>query len=433
MTLLLLLACTDGKDTGAEGVAITDVVAEVSPDVATVVTVRWTTDEPVASQVRYSFDGKTLETPLEAEPATEHQALLLGIPGSTEVQYQVVVPGSSTTEPAGIVTGGLPAELPTVTTEGDGQVEWMVAPLIGAVTGPVVFSPEGEIVWYHLESRELDVYRARLAGDGSGIVYNAASVSGDPSADSEIVKVSWDGSVVEALSVPLLAHDFVELPDGSYAAIVVEYRDDGAGGQIRGDQIVEVAPSGEQTVVWSAWDCFDPATTPGDDPVLGWTFANALDYDPVEDAYYLGIRNFSSITRIDRATGACTWVLGRDAATIPVEDEPFKHQHQFDVLDGSILVFDNTGTGTTASRVMEYAFDPAAGTATHTWGWEPDPAVYSFVLGDVERLEDGDTFATFSVAGQLDRVNPDGSVAWSLNTALGYAIGFMTLPPSLYE
>ena len=35
---------------------------------------------------------------------------------------------------------------------------------------------------------------------------------------------------------------------------------------------------------------------------MGWTFANALDYDPADDAYYLGMRNFSSIARINRQT-----------------------------------------------------------------------------------------------------------------------------------
>jgi hypothetical protein len=61
--------------------------------------------------------------------------------------------------------------------------------------------------------------------------------------------------------------------------------------------------------------CFDPAVDQGDSSEQGWTFANALDYDSVEGAYYLGLRNFSSIVKVSRATGECEWVLGTTAST----------------------------------------------------------------------------------------------------------------------
>ena len=48
------------------------------------------------------------------------------------------------------------------------------------------------------------------------MIYNAASVSGDPADDSVLVKVALDGSSEEEIVVPLLAHDFVEHPDGTY-------------------------------------------------------------------------------------------------------------------------------------------------------------------------------------------------------------------------
>src|SRR5690606_21345938 len=144
------------------------------------------------------------------------------------------------------------------------------------------------------------------------LIYNAGSVSGDPSEDSEIVRVALDGSGSSSTPVPLLAHDFVEHPDGTIGAIVVEYRDvDGVA--IRGDQIVEIDADGDLETIWSAWDCFDPAEDMSDDPEHGWTFANALDYDPEEEAYYLGMRNFSSIAKIDRSSGECEWVLGFSA------------------------------------------------------------------------------------------------------------------------
>ncbi len=278
------------------------------------------------------------------------------------------------------------------------------------------------------------MYRVRLSGDGKSLLYNAASVSGDPADNSELVRIALDGSEETSIPVPLLAHDFVELPDGTLAAIVVEYRDF-EGAPLRGDKIVEIAPDGTQTTVWSAWDCFDPATEPVDDmQQVGWTFANALDYDLASDAYYLGMRNFSSIVKIGRDSGACEWVLGSTGPTLEFAgvSARFLHQHQFDIQGDRILVFDNEGSPANESRVLEYQLDFAANQATEVWSYTSDPTVYSFVLGEPTRLADGGVFITWSASGQLERLNAQGQSTWKLNTSAGFAFGFHTLADSLY-
>ena len=67
-----------------------------------------------------------------------------------------------------------------------------------------------------------------------------------------------------------------------------------------------------------------------------------------------------------------------------------------------------------------------------TWSYTPDPSIYTFVLGDVHRFDDGDTQITWSVSGQIDRVTSAGEVKWQLNTALGYAFGFNTVQSTPY-
>jgi hypothetical protein len=126
----------------------------------------------------------------------------------------------------------------------------------------------------------------------------------------------------------------------------------------------------------------------------------------------------------------CEWVFGTTAATIE-PDDPFLHEHQFEVLDDSILVFDNAGGGS-ASRAIEYAFDGTASSGDVIWEYTSDPSIFTFVLGDVVRLDDGDTVVDFAVGGQIDRVSPDGNVEWRLNTELGYAFGFMGQVSTLY-
>jgi len=426
MAMALAVGCVQ-----ADPVEILDVSAQHSDTIRTVVTVEWETQPAAISYVEYGLDeGLGRVTAIGNEPATSHRAVLLGLPPETDVWYRVVAEygGQEVTGELEMSrTGALPQQLPSLTASGEGMGQAMLVTLLGSTTAPVIIDSLGRIVWYWLDDSGLDVYRARLSVDGQSVVYNAASVSGDPSDESQLVRVALDGSWVEAIDVPLLAHDFVELPDGTLGALVVEYREfDGA--PLRGDQIVEIGTNGETTVVWSAWDCFDPALTEHGEMDHGWTFANALDYDAAAGAYTVGLRNFSSIVQVDRASGECLWGLGGQAATLDVTDgTPFLHQHQFHLLGDSLLVFDNDGSGAGDSRVVEYALDLDAGEAEQIWSFSTDPSVFVFVLGDAHRFDDGDTLVTWSVAGQIERVDPSGSVRWSLNTDVGYAFGFNTV------
>lgn len=428
--LLLLAACGGGKFN------VQDIEAEVSPVIPTVVTVRWTTDEPTVGYVEYG-DDETYggQTPLESEATTDHEAVVMGLLPEVEVRFRVVIPdeeGETTSDPQTVTTGPLSNEAPQLDVEGGEHDEFTVVPILGAATGPAIFDRNGKAVWFYPDHRELDVYRARLARDGRSLLYNAASVSGDPADESVLVRVSLDGTEETATPVNLLAHDFVELPDGTIGAMVVEYRDvDGV--PIRGDQIVEITPDGTQTVAWSAWDCFDPAVDIGTDQNIGWTFANALDYDEAADAYRISLRNFSTIVQIDRATRTCPIRFGTTAANVTPApgDATFLHEHQSHWVDGSVLVFDNDGASG-ESRVTEFAWDGSAATADAVWSYTSEPSIYTFVLGDVTRLAGGDTMVDWAVGGQIDRVGPDGTLKWRVNTPMGYAFGFFNVMSTLY-
>jgi hypothetical protein len=362
---------------------------------------------------------------------------LLGLTFGTTYYFRIEVEHDdevTTSSMRTVETGPYQTALPTIEHSGSGHDSYTVVPIIGAETVVTIIDPDGNYVWYHFDDRELDLYRARLSLDGKSIIYNAASVSGDPAESSEIVRVSLDGTEVTHIPVPLLAHDFVEMPDGTIGAIATEYRDfDGE--TLRGDRIVEISPDGDQTDVWTSWDCFDPAVHRGGDMVDAWAFANALDFDPEENVYYLGMRNFSSIAKIDRESGACEWVLGSTAATISFASGslPFLHQHQFQVLEESILVLDNDGPFGNVSRVVEYSLDLEAMEATEVWTYTADPEVYTFVLGEPIRLSNGDTMVNWSAAGLMERVTEDGESKWQIGIPMGYAFGFNTIEESLYR
>ncbi len=425
LSSLLLIGCGPG---------ISNVEVTMSEVIPTVATVTWETKTETTGYVAFGpGDDLSMATALETEPATEHVATLLGVPANTDASFQVVLVDEDGTETAGEVvdytTGGQAAGLPTLEVTGEGMDHYMVLPLLGSPVGLSVLDPDGNILWWHFEDRGLDVYRARLSVDGQSLLYNAASVSGDPSDESQLMRVSLDGTTVEGIDIPLLAHDFVEHADGTIGAMVIEYRDD-----IKGDSIVEIAPDGSQTTVWTSWDCFDPDVhvVDGTDAKYGWTFANALDYDGTY--YYMSLRNFSTIVQIDPRDGSCGWAFGDIGATIEPASgsDHFMHEHQFEVLEDSLLVFDNDGSVLQESRVLEYAFDAEAGTAEQIWEYSTDPAVWSFVLGDVYRFDDEDTLVTWSVNGLIERVDPDGNAEWSLSSTFGSAFGFNTVREDLY-
>lgn len=435
--LVAIAGCSSSESDG-----FSDVSAEVSDSISTVVKVSWTTEAPSIGYVEYGTT-KALgsHTPLEEVETKQHSYSLLGLAADTTYYYRVVTWDGHDGEASSIKTiqtGSLPLGLPRLTVQGTGNELFTVVPLLGATTAVLILDGKGNVVWYHTDDRDLDFYRARLSVNGKDLIYNAASVSGDVADNSELVRVALDGSGSTSIKVPLLAHDFVEHPDGTLAAMVVEYRDTKEG-QVRGDTIVEIDADGNQTTVWNSWDCFDPAVERGDslDLAKGWTFGNALDYDPVERKYYLGMRDLSSIAKIDPVTHSCDWVFGTVGSTIEFAPGAarFLHQHQFDFRssDNRILIFDNDGSPGTESRVLEYELDFDTNVATQVWSYVSDPTVYTFVLGEPTRLKDGGVFIDWATAGQLERLNAAGESIWKLTSPAGKAFGFNTLAESLYS
>ncbi len=442
LLVLASLACKGDKseDTGetqADLPVLSGVETNLSEWIPTVITVTWESDIPSTGRVEFGANGSLDHaTPLSSE-GTSHEALLLGMTADTEVSYRVVLE-SDAGEVAGEIqtttTGPMPLGPPEPSTTGSSAGNYMIIPWLGVSNGIMILDPEGQLVWWWTDERDLQIYRARLSLDGQSILYNAGSISGDPAENSQLVRVSLDGSEETTTDIPLLAHDFVELEDGTIGAIVIEIREDADGEEIRGDSIVEISPDGTQTTIWSAWDSWDPEETSSGDPGdVGWTFANALDYDESDDSWLLSLRNFSSIVKIDRSSGEVVWGLGGVVNDFDITGTPFLHEHQFDLEGDSLLVFDNDGLAGNQSRVVEYDFDEEGRTAEEIWSYVPDPSIYCFVLGDVERMDGDDRLITWSAAGSIERVTQAGEQVWQLTTPLGYVIGFNSLESSLYR
>lgn len=435
MLYLLLAACRppEGDDSSPRADdPLAPQAVEVTPtEVGAVLRVAWTTASPTVGRVDFGeTEALGRSTVGETAPTTEHEVLVVGLPAFSDAYVRPVtvtddgeVPGPLTPVETGIQPQGLQSLYLDGEPDPDGG--YLLAPILGNTYAATIVDAQGRYVWWWVEDRGYIVQRVALGRDGASVLYNAVWL-GDLSGKGEIVRRGLDGALLATYEVPLHTHDFVELPDGTLTTMAYDVREvDGE--TLIGDRLVDVAPDGTLTEVWNAWDWFDPSIAPPPDALdLTWTHANAIDYVEAEDAWYLSLRNFDSIVKIDRATGDLVWGLGGLANdfTFPEGSRPFDGQHQFQRLDDGILVFDNGSMDGQASRAVEYALDLDTFTATERWSHESDPPLWIWAMGDVARSPLGHTRVTWSTGGRVDWVTPEGEVIGSFLSPLGWAVGY---------
>jgi len=411
------------------GVAPQGVQAELAEDVQTVVRVWWSTEEASSGYVRYWEDGsdRVYETNLTAE-GVDHEVLLIGMPSEAVVRFEAVAvtDAERASSTFSITTGYLPSQLPSLYPTGatDSWDDFIVMPIEGTINATVIIDDQGRYVWYDVLEGEGNLMRAFLSADRQWMVYCFAGPQSDLS-QGRIVRVSLDGATTEETAAPYIDHDMVGLPDGSVAAIVVTpySGSDPALSGSQADQIVEFHPDGSTTVIWDAWEAFPDAAEPSGN----WTHGNGLDYDPDTDTYTISLKTMTTIAHIDRATGENLWVLGGSYGEFSYVGgaEPLELHHQFELLESSILIFDNGSQGRGYSRAVEYEMDMDAMEVSLSWEYVRDPPIYVYAKGDVVRFEDGVTQVVWSTGGQIQDVSPTGEVGWQLDTDLGSVMTFI--------
>jgi len=146
MLLLLALGCNGGKGSLAD---CEDIQVELSEVMPTVATVRFQTTAPATARASVEVGGLSFET--SPTPSGEsHELVLRGLLPDSEVSFTIQTEaegGSSQCEAQTLTTGYLGGSLPSTVVSGGGNDQWMLVPLIGAFTGPVLLSPDGVVTW----------------------------------------------------------------------------------------------------------------------------------------------------------------------------------------------------------------------------------------------------------------------------------------------
>jgi hypothetical protein len=234
-------------------------------------------------------------------------------------------------------------------------------------------------------------------------------------------------------------HDFQLLPNGHALLLAYDWqtiRMDTvvAGGDtaaiVLGAIIQEVDASKNVIFEWRSWDHFQITDATEDIDLtahsIDYVHANAVELDN-DGNILLSSRNMDEITKINGQTGEIIWRLGavksRNNQFQFINDtRTFSHQHDIRRLsNGNVSLFDNGKLLVPQySRTLEYELEEENKEATLVWKFSYDPPIYKNIMGNMQRLLNGNTIIGWGGYFSPDRraiseVNLDGSVALELS------------------
>jgi hypothetical protein len=364
-----------------------------------------------------------------------------------------------------VEVGALPVELPALVlgARDPEQAAGGFTVLSVLLEGPgyaVAIDEYGSYTWFvnildYTADKNVAMNRAVFSRNEPSILFMTWARSADDMA--VVYRVGLDGVLLETVEIPGSQKDFVELPDGSFAAIGWDIREfenpDGETVRLVGDHLIEVSPEGESRILWSAFDTWSPDLSldypsggyPADHEALDWSHVNGIDYDSEEDAYLVSVFGMGSVIKIDRQTGEPLWIMANTTGDFSSSSAEALIQgtHSVELLgDDRVLVFnrninnpfqdEETEYDNRCSEALEIELDPSTGEAIRSWSYTGDDCLLVVYFGEARRLDNGNTMVIFSSSGQVNEATPEGETVWQVNTDIGGAFGFGDRVGSLY-
>ena len=183
------------------------------------------------------------------------------------------------------------------------------------------------------------------------------------------------------------------------------------------------------------WDAFDHTHLGDLDPVFGNRANNPLDathlnaFSLAPDGNYIAsLRQMDEVVKIDSTSGDILWTLGGAGSNFTFVNDPlngFSGQHYaHEIAPNDVLLYDDGNNHVPpTSRAVEYQLsffsDGGPDAATMVWSYTP-PAQpsgspqFGFAMGSAQRLPNGDTLVAYGTISEVDEIDPNGNVVWSL-------------------
>jgi hypothetical protein len=400
-------------------------MSSTSTMIPTVGIVTFTTDLAGVTDGRIEF-GRDMNYGMTApvdRAAMNNRTLLLGMKPATMYNYRIVLTaptGTCTSANNTIMTGAAPTNMPTITrnpmtAQGLYGGFLITGGYAGTGSGTAyIIDADGTYVWW-FRPGSMNVTGARMSYDGKYMWINAANVPETQGAS--VYRVSMDGMMSENLSSQFAGqnHSMSILPDET--VVFYAYSSNGC------DDIKERSPAGMvKTVVNSR-------TAQG--LTSGACHVNGIDYSPMDNTLVFSDRDRSTITKVRRDTGATVWTVG--GSNSDFTGMTWDVQHGIDVLDVNRLVFFNNGASAqTPSVAIELLLDLQAMSMSRPWSYTANPSVANQIMGDVQRLPNGNTIVAYSTRYVLHEVNAQGQLLQALQWPNGASHGYIEKRASLY-
>jgi hypothetical protein len=399
----------DDTDTGSAEFTVN---VELSSKINTVGIVTWSTDHDPVDEAYIEFGLDTnygMKAPVDlAEP--EYRTLLLGMKPSKEYHFRITAKDGTTSYPSedySVTTGAVTNLIaqPSVQTNDSSAIAggFIVSTTFNAMGGgnPITFilDADGELVWWY-QAPISDTAAARMSYDGTHIGIVPVNNQGNAGA---IHVVTMDGLEAETFNESGVTHDLTPTPEGGFAYIDI------SGGRQPGQnstcgKIMELSLDGSTKEIYDTSDFYGSNGCHG----------NAIRYSAAEDVYTVGDLNHSTILEIDR-DGNLIWALNGTSSDFT--GTSWTEQHGHHLLDDSILIYSNS-----QNVVIEYSLDTSSMKATEIFRYSGGAS--TMVMGDVQRLTNGNTLITYSNSGIIHEVDADKNLVRKITfnqAAVGYA------------
>ncbi|GJQ61297.1 MAG: hypothetical protein SCALA702_03500 [Melioribacteraceae bacterium] len=143
----------------------------------------------------------------------------------------------------------------------------------------------------------------------------------------------------------------------------------------------------------------------------------AVDYD---DNIIISSRHLDEVTKIDRQTGEIIWRMSGENNQFQFinDNDMLGYQHFARPVEGSpdsYIVFDNGNYRPQLyTRAVEFKVDTTNMTIEKVWEFRHDPEIYTWWMGNAQRLPNGNTFINYANGGmpKAVEVTPEGEVVY---------------------
>jgi hypothetical protein len=402
---------------------IEDVSYTLHPDYESLVQVTWQQSANAEAWVEFSVDdGVWFSSPKIQTDAGNGEALLLGVPYDWAVEFVVHVDNgtsSSTSDTMIANTGDLPNNkaIPTISesdpTQWDLDLQYIL--FSNSSDFEAIVDRQGRVVWFREDDWGGGSLMPRISADGTDILIESNSYwwQWDNGAASYVERMKIDGSNSTITETPGLHHPYVDLPDGG----IIYGAKNGSS-----EDLIEVSPDGTSTTIFN---CKTFTDLVGGSPYCG---TNTTWYEASTDTIFWSLYSHDTILEVDRSTGTLLHHFGtKDGAwTFTPTDSAFWWQHGVNILsNGNLITSSHTVENTDECVVREYEMDYATQTLTEVWNFGVGAGVDSETMGEVHRLENGNTLHNNGEGRRLFEVTPSGTIVWNVywdgigNTELG--------------